>query len=214
MTRYALIDKILANRHKAYSIQDITKELAEKLPELGQEGVSKRCVEKDLNYLEFDSPFNVEIEEYWTETFDKNGRPYRKRCIRYADPTFSIFKPKLTEEEKSVLTIALDTLGKFDGLENFEWLNDLKGRLNLEEHEPLISLSKNIHSNSTLIARLFTTITLRQVIKLKYHTFLDSTIKEVSVIPYLIKEYNNRWFLISAACDTGKILTFPLDRID
>ena len=65
MTRYALIDKILANRHKAYSIQDITNELAEKLPGFGQEPVSKRCVEKDLNYLEFDSPFDIEIEEYW-----------------------------------------------------------------------------------------------------------------------------------------------------
>lgn len=33
MTRYALIDKMLANRHRAYSIQDITEVLAEKLPE-------------------------------------------------------------------------------------------------------------------------------------------------------------------------------------
>lgn len=33
MTRYALIDKMLANRQKAYSIQDITNLLAEKLPE-------------------------------------------------------------------------------------------------------------------------------------------------------------------------------------
>ena len=27
-------------------------------------------------------------------------------------------------------------------------------------------------------------------------------------------EYNNRWFLIVGACDSGKVLTFPLDRID
>lgn len=214
MTRYALIDKMLANRHKAYSIQDITAELAEKLPEFGQEVVSKRCVEKDLNYLEFSSPFDVDIEEYWIDASDKNGRPYKKRCIRYSDPTFSIFKPKLTEDEKSVLSIALDTLGQFEGLENFEWLSDLKERLNLEEHQPLISLSKNIHSNSSLIARLYTAISIHQVIILCYHTFLNYEVKKVSIVPYLIKEYNNRWFLIASACDTGKILTFPLDRID
>ena len=214
MTRYALIDKILANRHKAYSIQDITNELAEKLPGFGQEPVSKRCVEKDLNYLEFDSPFDVEIEEYWVDAPDKNGKSYRKRCIRYLDPTFSIFKPKLTEDEKTVLTTALDTLGSFDGLENFEWLSDLKGRLELEEHQPIISFSKNILDNSTLIARLFTSIKLKQVISLEYHTFEDSNVRIVEVCPYLLKEYNNRWFLIAAACDTGKILTFPLDRID
>ena len=214
MTRYALIDKLLANRHKAYSIQDITNELAEKLPGFGQEPVSKRCVEKDLNYLEFDSPFDIEIEEYWVGAPDKNGKSYSKRCIRYLDPTFSIFKPKLTEDEKTVLTTALDTLGSFDGLENFEWLSDLKGRLELEEHQPIISFSKNILDNSTLIARLFTSIKLKQVISLEYHTFEDSNVRIVEVCPYLLKEYNNRWFLIAAACDTGKILTFPLDRID
>ena len=214
MTRYALIDKMLANRYKAYSIQDITNELAEKLPEFGQEPVSKRCVEKDLNYLEFDSPFDIEIEEYWVGAPDKNGKSYSKRCIRYLDPTFTIFKPKLTEDEKTVLTTALDTLGSFDGLENFEWLSDLKGRLGLEEHQPIISFSKNILDNSTLIARLFTSIKLKQVISLEYHTFEDSNVRIVEVCPYLLKEYNNRWFLIAAACDTGKILTFPLDRID
>ncbi len=148
MTRYALIDKMLANRQRAYSIQDITDVLAERLPEFGQNPISKRCVEKDLNYLEYDSPFDVEIEEYWVDAADKNDRPYRKRCIRYADPTFSIFKPKLTEDEKTVLATALDTLGSFEGLDNFEWLNDLKSRLNIEGHAPVISLSKNLLDDS------------------------------------------------------------------
>ena len=53
MTRYALIDRMLANRIKAYSIQDITDALNEKLPEFGQKTISKRCVEKDLYYLGF-----------------------------------------------------------------------------------------------------------------------------------------------------------------
>lgn len=214
MTRYALIDRMLANRTRQYSIQDITDTLNEKLPEFGQKPVSKRCVEKDLNYLEYDSPFDVEIEEYWIDAADKNDRPYRKRCIRYADPTFSIFKPKLTDDEKAVLSTALDALGSFEGLDNFEWLNDLIVRLNLEQHEPIISLSKNLLTNSTFIARLFTVIRLKQVITLKYHTFRNGEIRSVCISPYLLKEYNNRWYLIASASDTGRILTFPLDRID
>lgn len=214
MTRYAFIDKLLANRSRSYSIQDITDALAEKLQDFGLEPVSKRCIEKDLNYLEFDSPFDVEIEEYRVDAADCNGKPYRKRCIRYADPTFSIFKPKLTEDEKSVLAAALDTMGSFDGLENFEWLGDLKSRLKLEERQAIVSISKNILSNSTMIARLFTAIRMKQVVSLSYHTFSDPAPRIVDITPYLLKEYNNRWFLIASACDTGRILTFPLDRID
>lgn len=214
MTRYTLIDRILANRTRPYSIQDITDTLNKKLPEFGQKPVSKRCVEKDLYYLEYDSPFDMEIEEYWIEATDKNDRPYKKRCIRYVDPTFSIFKPKLTNDEKTVLSTAIDALGSFEGLDNFEWLNDLTVRLNLEQHEPIICLSKNLLTNSTLIARLFTMIRLKQVITLKYHTFRNEEIRCVCISPYLLKEYNNRWYLIASASDTGRILTFPLDRID
>lgn len=213
ITRYALIDRILANQNSSYSIQDITDLLAEKLVELGYEPVSKRCVEKDLNYLQYESPFNVEIEEYWIDFPDKNDRPYRKRCIRYADPTFSIFKPKLSDDEKTVLATALDTIGSFDGLDNFEWLNDLRKRLNIVDRTPVISISKNLLNNSTLIARLFTSIRLNQVIKLEYQTFDLKDSRQTEIIPRLLKEYNNRWFLIASACDTGKILTFSLDRI-
>lgn len=191
MTRYALIDKMLSNHSRAYSIQDITDVLDKRLPELGQNAVSKRCVEKDLNYLEFDSPFDVEIEVYWIDATDKNDRPYKKSCIRYSDPTFSIFKPKITEDEKTVLAAALDTLGSFDGLDNFEWLDDLKSKLNLHEHKPVISLSKNLLNNSTLIARLFTAIRLKQAIDLQYYTFKGDAIGTVIVSPYLLKEYNN-----------------------
>ena len=33
----------------------------EELPNYGQTPVTRRCVEKDIQYLEFDSPFNVEF---------------------------------------------------------------------------------------------------------------------------------------------------------
>lgn len=214
MTRYALIDKMLANRHRAYSIQDITDIINEKLSEYGQNPVSKRCIEKDVIYLQYDSPFLVDIEEYWVDASDCNGRPYRKRCVRYSDPTFSIFKQKLTDDEKAILSTALDTLGSFDGLENFEWLCDLKQRLNLEEHSTIISFSRNLLSNSTLLARLFVAIQSKKAITISYHTFNNTEIRTTDVIPRLLKEYNNRWFLISTACDTDKVLTFPLDRID
>ena len=214
MTRYALIDKMLSNRNRSYSIQDITDSLAEKLLDLGMKPVSKRCVEKDIEYLDKNSPFDVDIEEYWVDASDCNDKLYRKRCIRYADPTFSIFKQQLSEDEKNILSSALETLGSFDGLENFEWLNDLQNRLGLESHQSIISFSKNLLTNSTLLAGLFTAIKLKSVVTIHYHKFDEEGARSTEVTPHLLKEYNNRWFLIASACDTAKILTFALDRID
>ena len=61
MTRYALLDHLLQDRRKNWSIQDMTDYLAEHLPEYGSEPVTRRMVEKDLQYLEYDSPFEVEF---------------------------------------------------------------------------------------------------------------------------------------------------------
>lgn len=214
MTRYALIDSMLANRHKAVSIQDITDYVNEHLSEFGiDEGVSKRCIEKDIEYLEWNSPFSVEIERYSVDATAVNDRVYRKRCLRYVDPTFSIFKKKLTEDEKAVLESTLTTLGSFDGLDNFEWLAELRKQLKVEERKPIISLSKNLVENSTLIASFFSAISNEQVIELTYQKFLDSRERKVLISPYLLKEYNRRWYIVGGAYDTNRILNFALDRV-
>ena len=214
MTRYALIDSMLANRHKAVSIQDITDFVNEHLPEFGiDEGVSKRCIEKDIEYLEWSSPFSVELERYSIDATTVNDRVYKKRCLRYADPTFSIFKKKLTQDEKAVLESALTTLGSFDGLDNFEWLAELRKQLKVEERKPIISLSKNLVENSTLIASLFSAISNEQVVELTYRKFLDSTERKVIISPYLLKEYSRRWYIVGGVYDTNSVLNFALDRL-
>lgn len=214
MTRYALIDSMLSNRHKAVSIQDITDYVNTHLQEYGVNGsISKRCIEKDIEYLEWNSPFSVEIERYSIDATAANDRVYRKRCLRYVDPTFSIFKKKLTEDEKAVLESALTTLGSFDGLENFKWLAELRKQLKLEERTPAISLSKNLVENSTLLASLFSAISNNSVVRLTYRKFLDSNEHMVIISPYLLKEYNRRWYIIGGAYDTNRILNFALDRI-
>lgn len=216
LTRIVLLDKLLSDRYHSYSIQDMTDYLNKEIPQFGQsEGVSKRCIEKDIEYLEYQSPFDIEFERYSIDAYSsEKDKPYKKRCIRYADPTFSIFKGKLTAEEKEVLSSALSIIGSFEGLENFEWLDDLTKRLGLIEETPVIQLSQNLLNSSTIMAELFSAIKAKSVINLKYHKFGNKEIKAVILSPYLLKEYNRRWYLIAGAYDTGHILNFALDRID
>ncbi len=215
LTRIVLLDKLLADRYHAYSIQDMTDYLQRELPQYGQEGgVSKRCVEKDIEYLEYNFPILIEFERYTVDAHSAmTDKFYRKRCIRYADPTFSIFKGKLSEEEKGLLVAALSTIGSFDGLDGFGWLDDFSKRLGLVETKPVIQISKNLLENKTLMAEAFSAIRACSVIKLHYQLFNSLDEREVIISPYLLKEYNRRWYLIGAADDTGKLLTFALDRV-
>jgi predicted DNA-binding transcriptional regulator YafY len=109
----------------------------------------------------------------------------------------------------------LNTLGQFDGLDNFEWLDKFKSGLGNTRRRQIISFSNNPYlKNSNLLGTLFDLISNEVVIRLYYHTFADSTVRSIAFHPYLLKQYNDRWFLFGAADDDGKILTFALDRID
>ena len=215
LTRIVLLDRLLADRYHSYSIQDMTEIINRDLPEFGQEeGVTKRCIEKDIEYLEFKFPELIEFERYTIDAHSiATDKPYRKRCIRYADPTFSIFKGKLSAEEKGLLNAALSTIGSFDGLDSFGWLDDFSKRLGLVEQEPIIQMSKNLLENKTLMAEAFSAIQAKSVVNIEYVKFNDSQKRNVIISPYLLKEYNSRWYIIGAAYDTGRILNFALDRI-
>ncbi len=215
MTRYALLDHLLQDRRHNWSIKDMTNYLNERLPEYGQNTVSKRTVEMDIQYLEWDSPFEVEIERFKVDAPTMSGDGvYKKQCLRYADPAFSIFRKSLSEDEQSLLASVLSTLGSFKGQPNFEWLEDLAERLNIKQQHEIISMSKNISDNSTMLAELYHAISSKAVINLYYHTFNHDDLHTVELSPYLLKEYNNRWYLLASPFDSDRILSFALDRID
>lgn len=202
--RYKILDSLLSNRNRYYSISELLEKVNEALELDGMEPVSRRCIEKDLNTLEC-APYEAAIERVWY---------HGKKCIRYAEEGFSIFTKKLTEEEENLLSEVLNTIGQFDGLDTFEWLDSLKKRLDIKEHRRIILFDSNPYfEGRNLIGSLFTAISNKQVLALKYHTFKDPQVIEVVVYPYLLKEYNNRWFLIVGVED-GTILNFALDRIN
>ncbi len=203
--RYLILDELLSDRFHDYSIEDLTHILEVRLAKDGFEGVGRRCVEKDIVYLE-NEPIFAEIERYKSET--------GKRCVRYADPTFSIFNKKLSNEERNLLCEVLETIGQFDGLDNFEWLEDFKSKLGVNEHEKIIYFSNNPYlKNSNLLGMLFSYIANKVVVHLTYCPFGEDELKEIDLHPYFLKQYNNRWYVIGAADSDGKILTYALDRI-
>ena len=205
ITRYKYLDEMLSDRHHFFDIHDLTERCNEKLIDAGFPEVTQRCIEKDINYLEY-APFYADIER-----FRSNGR----HCIRYKNPSFSIFRKELSDEESNLILEVLNTIGQFDGLAHFEWLDRFKIGLGLKERPKVISFSNNPYlQNSNLLGVLFDNTSNQVVVDLEYHTFSDPKKRSIIFHPYLLKQYNNRWYIIGAADVDGKILNFALDRID
>lgn len=216
MTRYKILDELLSNRYHNYSLDDLTEEVNNRLSEMNPDtnGVIRRTIEHDIEYLEYKGPFkNVEIERYYVAN-EKNGR--KKMCLRYANPSFSIFSKPLTDNEEYLLKEAISLLGQFDGLPNLDGLENLRLGLGVKHNErKIVSFTKNPLENSNIFGKLFTSISERQVIELHYHKFNASDKRQsVIICPYLLKEYNRRWYLFGSTESDLKLLNFALDRID
>ena len=207
LIRYKQLDRLLSDHHHYYDIHDLTDKVNEYLEKEEFSTVGQRCIEKDL--VDMQGLFSAPIEHY-----KKNGKNY----ISYDKYSFSIFQQEMSDEEASLLREVLNTIGQFDGLKNFQWLDDFKVGLGLEERRPIISFSNNPYlknlEDTNLLGTLFDNISNEVVIRLSYHTFSDETVRSITFHPYLLKQYNDRWYVLGADDSDMKILHFALDRIN
>lgn len=219
------LDEMLSDRHHYYTRTELYEKCNERLRQNGYPEVSKRTIELDLIDLEF-SPFYMEIDQ----SLVIGGR----HIIRYKDQTQSIFSKQISDDEKHLLSEALSTLGQFSGLNNFDWLEDLQAKLcdpsalcgnnnkDGQHHRKVISFSSNPYlKNQNLLGGLFSAIANRVVISVTYKKFDADTPSKFTVYPYLLKQYNDRWYLICNSVGDEVfpyrqdfIMTLPLDRIE
>ena len=216
IARYIILDELLQYKY-GYTIAELTERCNRKLEDNGQETVTKRCIEKDLNAIE-GYPFYAEIDRSGhTPIDDKNGKPRRVQLVRYTNPYYSIFNHELNDDEKALLRKALEPFGKFEDIPGFEQIEQLIASLNVDVDVSKKFVYYSINENGTntkVFGKLYSAISEQKVINLTYHKFDDPTPHNVLLHPYILKEWNRRWYLIAAAVDSGKILTFALDRTD
>ena len=206
LIRYKYLDRLLSDRHHYYDMNDLTEKVNEMM-ERDKLGISVgvRTIQKDVFAMQL-APFSAPI--------DMNKIDGRN-IYRYSKSSFSLFSEELSSEERGWLHEVLNTLGQFDGLSHFEWLEKFKIGLGFDHRRQIINFSNNPYlKNSNLLGTLFDNISNEVVIRLSYHTFSNTIVRSIDFHPYLLKQYNDRWFLLGATDDDKKILTFALDRID
>lgn len=235
--RYMYLDQMLRDRYNKYTCEDLLIKVNERLEFAGYPTIGgdksdyehyirsgKRVIQLDLQALQ-DSPFNMEI--------DSSERLYGSPVYRYADQTQSLFSKPLSDDEKRLLQEVLNTLGQFSGLDSFEWLNDLQEKLNdkkafgrgeydreMLSSRKIISFSSNNYlEGKDYLGTLFTLISNRKVVDIEYEPF-GETSRTIRMYPYLLKQYNDRWYLIGTPLTSERytynkdfFLNLALDRI-
>ncbi|WP_124981013.1 helix-turn-helix transcriptional regulator [Nonlabens xiamenensis] len=211
LIRYKTIDRCLQNNMRDWTLDDLIDACSDALYDLAGKdvNVSKRTIQLDLQHMRGDAlGYNAPIEVY------------EKKYYRYSDPDYSITNIPLTENDMSVLSETMDMLKQF---QDFSLFDEFKGvfqkledKIHTQRHHKaaVIHLDKNTNLRGLeLLDELYQAILKEVVINILYQSFKAQVPSTIKFHPQLLKEYNNRWFLVGIRDENGKILTLALDRI-
>lgn len=147
----------------------------------------------------------------------------RDQGYYYDEPGFSLFNSPLVSDDAAVLRQVLGLLQQFEGLGLGDELHELTQRVEghlqaqaaAEPARQLIQFEQvPAYTGTPFLAPLYQAIRGRQVLILRYRPFGVAEAWAATVQPYLLKQYNHRWFLIGQGTGRPGLSTYALDRIE
>lgn len=209
LIRYKTIDKCLQNNYKEWTLEDLIDACSDALFEYeGKESfVSKRTIQLDIQMMRSDKlGYNAPIVVY------------DRKYYRYENPEYSIVNIPVTDKDVKVMNEAIQLLKQFKDFSLFKEMDGVLQRLedsvysSQKNHRAIIHLDKNEQLKGLeFIDIIYEAIQNKKVIEVTYQSFSARNPSKIIVHPQLLKEYNNRWFLL--ALQNEKLLTMALDRM-
>lgn len=213
LIRISTIDRCLQNYYRRWTINDLIDACTDALAEYeGRSNpVSRRTFQNDLalmrsDRLGYNAPIVVRDNKYY----------------EYDDPDYSITHLPLNDEGLEALNSALDILRQLQMFPQLSSSIDIISKLN--EHisrqtgssVPAMDMETVAgYRGAQFIGAIYDAVRKQQTIVIEYQSFKARHPEALTVYPYLLKEYRNRWFLICEKVTnrTPQVNIFALDRI-
>lgn len=211
LIRYRTIDRCLQNRQKRWTLDMLIEACSDALYEYeGKDtNVSKRTVQLDIQLMRSDKlGYNAPIIVY------------NKRYYTYEDDSYSITDIPITESDMGVIMESVEMLKQFKDFSLFADLNGVLQKLEDKVHseknqnDSIIHLDTNKHLKGlNHLDVIYQAILKKIVLTLTYQSFKATSSTSFPFTPYILKEFNNRWFVIGKVKHRNNVQNFALDRI-
>jgi len=211
--RYRIIDRAIRNNFNPFpSKKDLRQACEEALYGEGMgENICDSTIEKDL--------FAMRMEHDAPIKYSKRERGYF-----YEDDTYSIDNIPLSEDDVDAIRFATKTLMQFKDINMFKQfgfaIDKIFDRVHISNDPLEQSIDNKVQFETVpetigteFLPLLLKAIKEKTIVEFVYTSFITEKPKARMVVPLLLKEYRNRWYLISFNLSKKKITTFGLDRI-
>lgn len=213
LIRYRIIDRCLRNKYKPYPTKNDLREACEEALFGSVDGanICDSTIEKDM--------FAMKMEHDAPIKYSKRNSGYY-----YENPDFSINDIPLTEEDLSAIKFATNTLLQFRDVAMFKQfgsaIDKIVDRVSISANPSESEVDNFVQFESAVSAggneflpELLEAIRNSNVAIFNYASYVSGKVKERNVVPLLLKEYRNRWYLISFDRHKNDIITYALDRM-
>jgi len=211
LIRYKTIDKCLQNQYRTWTLEDLMNACSDALFEYeGKENaISKRTTQLDIQLMRSEKlGYNAPIIVY------------DKKYYKYEDEEYTITDIPLTETDINVLTETVAMLKQFKDFSLFSDVSDILQRLEDKIYaeklhtRPVIYLDKNESLKGLhFLDTLYQAIIKKMVVIITYKSFKSKEQQQFHFHPFVLKEFNNRWFLVGRKKAYQPITNLALDRI-
>jgi predicted DNA-binding transcriptional regulator YafY len=209
--RYKIINRCLLNKRKPFpTMEDLKAELKKTL---GSE-FSTSTVQKDIKAMKEDQvlDYNAPIG------FDRSRLGYY-----YTEEGYSIDGLGIDDEELDAMNMAMNFMESLVGTsmgKNYrKALEKIYQKLAIDKkagkfsHDFIITETKPDNKGLEVFDRLVNHILNKQVIEIVHYSYQRKATNVHRVHPYVLKEFNNQWYLVAFSEQRGEVRTFGLNRI-
>lgn len=211
LLRYKIIDECLQNHYKQWTLEDLIEKVSTMLYEYEgiHSGVSKRTIQLDIqnmrsDKLGYNAPIIVIDRKYY----------------QYEDKNFSIKNSKISVQDIDKLREIVKVLDQFKGFNYFEDIHEMVSKIEdkIARHEESDNYFIDFEKNEQLkglewLKPLLDAVKNSEVLAIEYRSFKARKSSIITVSPYLLKEYRNRWFLLVKNHKGKDVNLMALDRI-
>lgn len=211
LIRYRIIDKCIRNKYNPFPSKRDLREACEESLFGSMDGahICDSTIEKDM--------FSMRLEHDAPIKYSKLEKGYY-----YEDPNFSINDIPLTDDDLDALSFAAQTLMQFKDVALFRQFGSAIDKIadrielsNQEDAERFMQFESSAsEGGSEHLSPLLEGIKRKLWVQFEYASFVSGELKPRRVLPLLLKQYRNRWYLISYDESKSDYITYALDRIE
>jgi len=213
LIRYRIIDRMIRNPYKTYPSKSDLREACEEslFGSTYGDHICDSTIEKDL--------FAMRMEHDAPIKYSRKHEGYF-----YEDPDYTINDIPLSEDELESIRFAVQTLQQFQEVPYFKEFGSAIDKIATRvavagtegnETSAFIGFETAYSSiGNQWLPLLLTAIQEKKTCHFTYASFKTGIAKERNVLPVYLKEYRNRWYLISFDLEKSDWITYALERMD